>query len=79
MFSLSYAPFLEGPLGADAAAETTLLANPAVQVEVQRQVGAGSQLIAGLQHAAVALQGGSGSTIAVDGCFGIAAEFILLC
>ena len=70
---------LEQPLSADAAANAALLAHSAVQVEVQGQVFACVQLVACFHNGAVALQGGSGSTTAVDGCLRVAAKFILPC
>ena len=64
---------LEQPLSADAAADAPLLAHSAVQVEVQGQVLACIELVACFHNGAVALQGGSGSTTAVDGCLSVAA------
>ena len=68
---------LEQPLCADAAADAPLLAHSAVQVEVQGQVFACIELVACFHDGAVALQGGSGSAIAVDGCLSVAAKLIL--
>ena len=48
---------LEQPLSTDAAADATLLAHSAVQVEVQGQVFACIELIACFYDGAVALQG----------------------
>ena len=73
------AVLLEQPLSADAAADAPLLAHSAVQIEVQGQVFACIQLVACFHDGAVALQGGSGSAIAVDGCLSVAAKFILPC
>ena len=64
---------LEQPLSADAAADAPLLAHSTVQVEVQGQVFACVQLVACFHDGAVALQGGSGSATAVDGCLSVAA------
>ena len=68
---------LEQPLSADAAADATLLAHSTVQVEVQGQFFACIELVACFHDGAVALQGGSGSTTAVDRCLSIAAKFLL--
>ena len=68
---------LEHPLSTDAAADAPLLAHSAVQIEVHGQVLACIQLVACFHNGAVALQGGSGSTTAVDGCLSVAAKFIL--
>ena len=58
---------LEQPLSANAATDATLLAHSAVQVEVQGQVLTCVQLVACFHDGAVALQGGSGSAIALQG------------
>ena len=71
------AVLLEQPLSANAAADAPLLAHSAVQVEVQGQVLTCIEIVACFYDGAVALQGGSGSAIAVDGCLSVAAKFIL--